>query len=117
MRIAIATDGNNVSQHFGQCDCYTLFDNNNKSIENKQELASPAHQPGILPEFLKKHGVECIIAGGMGRKAQQLFEQYNIQTYIGVQGAIDAVIEEYLNGTLKSDGTVCTHEDGHYHHT
>jgi len=109
MKIAISTDHGNVSAHFGRCASYTIYDINESNILAKEEIPNPGHEPGFLPQFLSEKGVQCIIAGGMGPRAQALFVQKNIKTVIGVQGAVDDVIQKYLNQELEAGTDLCDH--------
>ena len=51
----------------------------------------------------------------MGETAQQLFNENNIEVVVGAEGFCDDVVQKYINGELKSTGSVCTeHEhEGH----
>ncbi len=109
MKVAISTDQGYVSAHFGRCPSYTLFEISDGRINHKQEIPNPGHQPGFLPGYLSKRGVTKIIAGGMGPRAQRLFEKQNIETYIGVQGSVDDVINEFMNQELKRGEDLCEH--------
>jgi predicted Fe-Mo cluster-binding NifX family protein len=42
------------------------------------------------------HGVNCIIAGGMGPRAVELFRQNNIEVVLGAEGNVDEVVSKYL---------------------
>ena len=112
MKVAISTEGNIVSGHFGHCPSFTLFDIESNKVTNKQTIDNPGHQPGFLPQFLREKGVNCIIAGGMGGRAQQLFTEVGIKIIIGVTGEIDTVIDQLLEGTLKGGESSCTHGEG-----
>ncbi|NLA05502.1 MAG: dinitrogenase iron-molybdenum cofactor [Firmicutes bacterium] len=116
MKIAIATDQNNVAQHFGRCPAYTLVEIEEGRVTGKEVIENPGHQPGFLPGFLARHGVSCIIAGGMGWRAQELFSAQNIESVVGVTGPVDRVIEDYLSGDLQPGESLCTHQEGGQHH-
>jgi predicted Fe-Mo cluster-binding NifX family protein len=119
MKIAVSTDNGNVSVHFGRCASYTIYDIDESNILAKEEIPNPGHEPGFLPQFLSEKGVRCIIAGGMGPRAQALFAQKNIETVIGVQGAVDNVIQKYLAQNLEAGTDLCDHggeEAGHRVH-
>ncbi|PIP16597.1 MAG: dinitrogenase iron-molybdenum cofactor [bacterium (Candidatus Ratteibacteria) CG23_combo_of_CG06-09_8_20_14_all_48_7] len=107
MRIAISTDGDFVSAHFGRCPSFTIVDVNKGKIAKKEIVDNPGHQPGFIPQFLHQKGVECIVAGGMGMRATQFFEEYGIKTIMGVSGKVDEVIEEVVKGTLKGGESLC----------
>ncbi len=107
MKIAISTDGDFVSAHFGRCPSFTIVEIDGSNLVKKEVIDNPGHHPGFLPEFLHKHGVSSIIAGGMGMKASQLFDSFSIKTIMGIEGKIDEVIDKILNGTLKGGESLC----------
>jgi predicted Fe-Mo cluster-binding NifX family protein len=113
MKIAVSTENGFVSAHFGRCPTYTIVDIQDGRVLSRQEIPNPGHQPGFLPGYLSERGVEAIIAGGMGPRAQGLFAEKNIQTLIGVQGPLDEVIERFLRGELEAGQDLCDH--GHHH--
>lgn len=115
MKIAVASDGTMVSGHFGHCEGFTLYEEDNAEVRNKEIVANPGHKPGYLPVFLKERNVDVIIAGGMGETAQELFREKGIEVLVGAQGIADHVVKQYLAGELKSTGSICTkHEhEGH----
>lgn len=115
MKIAIATDDGYVAQHFGHCATYTLVEVENNQVAGKVIIENPGHQPGFLPGFLARYGVCCIIAGGMGQRAQDLFVAQNIEPIVGVTGAVEQVIADYLSGALQSGESLCTHRQGEHH--
>jgi predicted Fe-Mo cluster-binding NifX family protein len=107
MRVAISTDGEFVSSHFGRCPSFTLVDIENGKVIKRAEVANPGHQPGAIPEFLHKKGANCIVCGGMGQRAKAFFDEYDIQTIVGVSGKIDEVIEQLKKGTLEGGESLC----------
>lgn len=107
MRIAISTDGEFVSAHFGRCPTFTLVDIENGKVTKRTEVANPGHQPGAIPEFLHKKGANCIVAGGMGARATSFFDEYSIKTIVGISGKIDEVIEQLKKGTLEGGESLC----------
>ena len=107
MRVAISTDGDFVSAHFGRCPSFTLVDIENGKVTKRTEVANPGHQPGAIPQFLHQKEVNCIVSGGMGQRATALFQGYSIQTIVGVSGKIDEVIEQLKKGTLEGSESFC----------
>jgi len=112
MRIAIAQDGNQVSGHFGHCEGYAIFDVEGSIIYRRDDLPSPGHEPGRLPVFLAEHGVDLIIAGGMGPRAVEIFHQNGIEVLLGISGNVDYVAQDYIAGRLSPGESSCHHEDG-----
>lgn len=113
MKVAIATENGYVSAHFGRCPTYTIVDIENASITSRQEIGNPGHQPGFLPRFLAEKGVDVVIAGGMGPRAQDLFTQNGIKNIRGVQGKVEDVIQAFLKNELQSGNDLCSHPHDH----
>lgn len=109
MRVAIATDGNAVAPHFGRCQAYTVADIEDGEMVGKIMVDNPGHEPGFLPLFLAQRGVDCIIAGGMGPRAQSLFAEQNIYVITGISGPVDRVLEDFINDNLQPGMNVCEH--------
>lgn len=107
MKAAISTDSGMVSAHFGRCPVFTLLEIEDGKITKQEEIQNPGHEPGFLPNFLKEKGVNYIIAGGMGRRAEMLFAENNIQPIMGISGPITAVIEALCQGKLQGGESLC----------
>lgn len=114
MKIAVATEQGRVAQHFGHCEGFTLFETHDGRIESQCFVPSPGHQPGALPVFLKERGVEAVIAGGMGARAQALFDGQGIGVIVGASGDCAQAAAGCLSGSLTSTQAVC-HEHAHAH--
>ncbi len=112
MRIAISTDDNFVSAHFGRCPSFTIVDIEDGRIVAKEVVNNPGHQPGFIPQFLHQKGVECIICGGMGMRAEEFFNEVGIKIIVGVNGKIDDVIEKLIKGELEGGESSCKHGAG-----
>jgi predicted Fe-Mo cluster-binding NifX family protein len=113
MKIAVSTESGDVSAHFGRCPSYTLVEIEDGKVVQRKEVPNPGHQPGFLPAYLSQMGVNAIIAGGMGPRAQGLFAEKNIRTIIGVQGTVDEVIEKFLRQELEAGPSLCDHGEHH----
>ena len=113
MKIAVASDNGMVTEHFGHCESFNIFDEENNQIVKSESVPNPGHKPGFLPNFLNDLGVNVIISGGMGGGAIEIFNEKDIEVIIGAKGQSKSAAEQYLQGMLKSTGSVC-HE--HQHH-
>ncbi|MCK4851565.1 MAG: NifB/NifX family molybdenum-iron cluster-binding protein [Candidatus Omnitrophica bacterium] len=105
--MAISTEGDFVSAHFGRCPSFTIVDIEDSKVLSKEVIDNPGHHPGFLPQFLHEKGVGCIIAGGMGQNAVRLFVQQNIETVVGISGTVNEVIDKIVNGTLEGGESLC----------
>lgn len=113
MRIAVAGEEKNVTEHFGHCVNFLIYDVENGKITNEESIPNPGHKPGFLPNFLADRGVNVIISGGMGGGAVDIFNERNVEVVVGASGDAKTAVENYLKGELKTTGSVC-HE--HQHH-
>jgi predicted Fe-Mo cluster-binding NifX family protein len=107
MRIAISTDGEFVSAHFGRCPTFSIIEIENGKIVKQESIENPGHQPGFIPQFLHQKGVACIICGGMGRRATSFFSEYGIQTIVGVSGTVAETLQKLQDGTLEGGESLC----------
>lgn len=112
MKIAIPTVNNEVSQHFGYCEGFHIYTIENNTITNQTFIPNPGHQPGFLPNYLHKLGVNLIIAGGIGGNAISIFNNLQIDVITGANGFTDEIIYKYLKSTLVSSQSAC-HEHLH----
>ncbi len=113
MKIVLPTDGKNIAQHFGHCPSFTFFDVENGTISNEETVSNPGHKPGFLPNFLADKGATIIIAGGMGGGAVDIFNERNIKVVMGATGDAKTAVQSYLDGNLKSTGSICHEHDFH----
>ncbi|HAF17033.1 MAG TPA: dinitrogenase iron-molybdenum cofactor [Peptococcaceae bacterium] len=109
MKIAVPSQDDMVCPHFGHCEYFTIAEVNDGEVVSKKTINAPPHEPGVLPRMLAGEGVDVVIAGGMGSRAQQLFNQQNIQVIVGASGPVDAVLAAYLKGKLETGPNVCDH--------
>jgi len=112
MKIAVPVVNGKLSPHFGHCEAFAMVeaDAETRTIASQELVEAPPHQPGLLPPWLAEQGAETIIAGGMGSRAQALFQQQNIQVVVGAPADTpEAVVTAYLNGTLQTGGNLCDH--------
>lgn len=111
MRVAIPVTNGLLSQHFGHCEEFIIFDVDSENrVVTEQKLQPPVHEPGMLPRWLGEIGVDTIIAGGMGSRAQNLFLQNGIRVVIGAESnAPKLIIGNYLSGILETGSNTCDH--------
>ena len=107
MKIAISTDSGFVSEHFGRCPAFTIAEILNEKVVKIDEIDNPGHQPGFLPAFLAEKDVKYIICGGMGNRAQVLFAEKGITPLVGINGKIDDVITQFVQGKLEEGESSC----------
>lgn len=112
MKIAIPTTNGALCAHFGHSSEFTLIDvdENRETIAQTETVQAPEHEPGLLPRWLKENGVDLVIAGGMGRRAQSIFAEHGVQLLVGAPVASPAeLVNSYLKGSLQTGENLCDH--------
>jgi predicted Fe-Mo cluster-binding NifX family protein len=112
MKIAIPTANGQLCMHFGHCEqfAFVTIDSNNKTVTGTEMLTPPPHEPGVLPKWVAENGGNLVIAGGMGMRAQQLFNQNGVEVLVGASAETpENLATAYLNGTLETGQNVCDH--------
>ncbi len=109
MIIAFSSDENKglesrMSHHFGRCPYYVFveIDGNNEvlNVTTEENPYYSGHQPGLVPRYISDRNANVMIAGGMGARAVEFFNQFGIEVVTGASGRIGDVLDEYLSGRL-----------------
>ncbi|HBB91660.1 MAG TPA: ATPase [Bacteroidales bacterium] len=109
-KIAIPLENGVLCAHFGHCQAFSIVEVKNNAVISLHEITPPEHQPGLYPGWIAQHGVTDVIAGGMGQQAISLFNQHNINVFVGapVKGA-KQLAEDFLLGRLSLSSNYCDH--------
>lgn len=107
IKIAVASENENIAEHFGHCKNFNIFEAEKNQITRSSSVPNPGHKPGFLPNFLHDMGVNVVISGGMGGSAIDIFNEKGIEVIVGAEGTAKSAATAYLNGDLKSTGSVC----------
>lgn len=116
MKVAVPMVAGRFSEHFGGAEAFGLFDVDEakSAIVSKTIAQAPPHERGAFPRWLREQGASVILAGGMGPRAVQMFDQFGIRVVAGVAGGEpEAVVKAFLSGDLVSTGEPCS--GGHLH--
>lgn len=116
MRVALAVDNNMITQHFGYCEYFVVYEVEDKQIKGSVILNNPPHQKGQLPKFLKQNNIDVVITGNMGQMAFNLMDNLGIECIRGVTGNLVEVINAYVDGKLETKDTVCNQHQHHGNH-
>ena len=123
MKIAVTYENGQVFQHFGHTEQFKLYEVAEGRVVSSRVVDTNGSGHGALAGFLRDHGVDALICGGIGGGARNALAQAGIQLYPGASGDADSQVEALLAGRLVYDpDTVCAHHDhgeghdcGHHH--
>ncbi len=116
-RIAIPLENGVLCAHFGHCQQFAIVEVVNSIITDIKEVTPPDHVPGLYPRWVAQFGVTDVIAGGMGQQAIELFNQQNINAFVGAptKTARD-LVSDFIAGKLQLSANYCDHDaEGHEH--
>jgi ATP-binding protein involved in chromosome partitioning len=112
MKVAIPVAAGRLAAHFGHCEQFAVLDvdDESKTIKGQELMTPPPHEPGVLPAWLAGLNVNVVIAGGMGQRAQQLFNGNGIEVLCGAPTAEpQQLVQQYLAGQLDRGPNACDH--------
>ncbi len=112
MKIAIAKNGDTVSEHFGHVEAFLVV-----HVENQQEVerkiyATPKgeHVPGAMPQWIATLGADVVITGGIGGRASAMLRAQGIDVLCVKPLSIELTIEAFLNQNLEVLSDQCSHD-------
>ena len=110
-KIAVPVDNAGIlDAHFGHCKFFAIVDEKEGKIIAEEMIIPPPHEPGLLPKWLAEKGVTDIIAGGMGQRAIELFNQRGINAFVGAPRMLAKdIVLGYIDGSLSFSANYCDH--------
>ena len=116
MNIAIVTEGDQVSQHFGRSEGFLLAGIENGQVISRESFKAGDHDCGALPLMFNERGVDLVIAGGLGMGAIQHLQHAGIAVIAGIQGNAEDALTRFLAGNLQGGEATCGgHGEGEGH--
>lgn len=111
MRIAVPTKANQVDDHFGHCEYFTIFElNENKEVIGRERLESSSECgcQSNLAELLAERKVDVMLAAGIGDGAIRKLNAQAIEVIPGFHGPVDEVVQNYLTNAIRPAFRICT---------
>ncbi|MDO4546062.1 MAG: NifB/NifX family molybdenum-iron cluster-binding protein [Bacillota bacterium] len=117
MKLAVTYEKGEIFQHFGHTQQFKVYEIENNEIVGSEILNAGGSGHGALAGFLKEHGVDVLICGGIGGGAKTALAEAGIKLYGGVSGSADEAVKDCLAGKLSFDpDAMCSHHDDHHGH-
>ncbi len=110
MKIAVPSRQNQVDEHFGHCEYFTVFTvNENNEIIFEETVSSPAGCgcKSNIASTLAQMDVRMMLAGNMGQGAVNVLNSCGINVMRGCSGEVRKVAETWLAGNLEDSGIAC----------
>lgn len=117
MRIAVTYENGQIFQHFGHTEQFKIYEAEDGKVVKEEVVDTNGSGHGALAGFLKAHGVDTLICGGIGGGARNALAEAGIRLFPGAAGDADAQVASFLSGNLNyNPDTMCNHhhhEEGH----
>jgi len=116
-KIAIPMENGQLSTHFGHCQYFAIVAVEDKKIVEITKQIPPEHKPGVYPRWVASLGVTDVIAGGIGQRAIDLFNEQGINVFAGAPvKSEEEIVNEFLAGELSLSANYCNHDENHHSH-
>ena len=103
-RIAIPITEGKLSEYFGQCKHYKIFEIDRMEVISKLIKAPAEMDIGLMPSWISHQGVTDVVTYKIDGGIMHLFAKYKINLYVGIKcKSPEEIVQNYLNGKLKSD--------------
>jgi predicted DNA-binding protein (UPF0251 family)/predicted Fe-Mo cluster-binding NifX family protein len=108
--IAIPSENGMLSNHFGHAPEFAFVECDGTEIKSVKMQVPPPHEPGILPKWVAEQGGKVVIAGGMGHKAIDIFQQHGVDVVTGANSLpVEELAKQFVEGNLTGSGNKCDH--------
>ena len=115
--IAIPLEDGILCSHFGHCQQFAIVETESDKIAGIKELTPPEHAPGLYPRWIAQFGVTDVIVGGMGQKAIMLFNEQNINVFVGAPvKTAQELVTDFLSNKLNLSANYCDHDKKKHEH-
>ena len=108
-RVAIPVNDGKLSEHFGRCSHYKIFEIDGASVGEQEYSLPEVDSIGELPAWASGKGITDIITHRIDRQIIMLFGKFKINLFVGVPiDTPENLINEYLNERIVSNSTIIT---------
>lgn len=114
MKFAIPTENKILSDHFGHAEQFAFIETDSQTGQPGpvEYLTPPEHQTGVIPTWLIERKVDCVIAGGIGKKAQTILSQKGVRVLVGAPHlSPEELVCLFLDNRLTEVPNPCSHNE------
>ena len=106
MRIAVASEGLDVSTHFSSCTNFNFYKVENGELVEARNLPSQEHLCGSQANFLRQIEVRVLVCGAISERDIEIMSKAGITVVTGASGNALQAADAYLHDCLPNV-TVC----------
>lgn len=113
-RVAIPVSNENLSEYFGECQRYEIFEVDGKIVDKKDAIFPGATTTSGLPAWLKEQGITDVIVYKVNRQILNRFASEKVNLFVGIpQNSPENLVESWLEGKLESDEKIISEITSH----
>lgn len=106
-RVAIPISNNRLSEYFGGCQHYEIFEIEGSEISKRTFELPDVDDVAELPDWLEQQAITDVIAYKVKKEIISLFASKKVNLFVGVpQNSSEVLIREYMEGKLESDKNI-----------
>lgn len=107
IKIAIPTNSNaglhdEVAEHFGRCNTYTILSENGELIEVINNTSEHMGGKGLPPEVIRNAGGNILLCNELGPRALNLCKELSIEVFVVHTKTVKEAFETWKNATAKT---------------
>jgi hypothetical protein len=103
-RVAIPVTNEQLSEYFGECSHYEIFEIDGKIVDRKEAKFPEGTVASELPGWLEEKGITDVITFKVNPDIINRFVSKKVNLFVGVpMDSPQKLIEDYLQGSLESD--------------
>lgn len=103
-RVAIPIFDNKLSENFGECNFYEIFEIEDGEVRNSSVEIPAVDAVDELPMWLEQRGITDVIVHRVKKQIISLFASRKINLFVGINlDTPDKLIGDYLEGKLESN--------------
>ena len=111
MRIAVPYEDGRIFQHFGRTQQFKIYDTDDSTVLHAEVMSTDGVMHEALAVVLAGNGVDVLVCGGLGAGAMSALQEAGILVISGASGDADTAVAAFLDGSLRSEGVNCNHDE------
>lgn len=111
MRIAVPYEDGRIFRHFGRTQQFKIYDTDDSTVLHAEVMGTDGVSHEALAVVLAGNGVDVLICGGLGDGAMSALQEAGIRVVSGASGDADTAVAAFLDGSLRSEGVNCSHDE------
>ena len=111
MRIAVPYEDGHIFQHFGRTQQFKIYDTDGSTVLHAEVMSTDGVMHEALAVVLAGNGVDVLVCGGLGAGAMSTLQEAGIRVVSGASGDADTAVAAFLDGSLRSEGVNCNHDE------